>query len=95
MTTRYDVAVAECADAPPALVAEWVAFLCAMDDLHERLATTREEPYVRFTDEEYAATARLAATTGLAPREALAVMPGWCAPRLMRILRPEPARCPN
>lgn len=57
---------------PWGLTEEWIAFLAQMDDLYERLARARGEPYVRQTVEELRVIAALAAGFGLRPEEALA-----------------------
>jgi hypothetical protein len=57
---------------PWGLTEEWIAFLAQMDDLYERLARARGEPYVRHTAEELRVIAALAAGFGLRPEEAAA-----------------------
>lgn len=57
---------------PWGLTEEWIAFIARMEDLYERLARARGEPYIRHTAEELRAIAALAAALGLHPEEAAA-----------------------
>ncbi|MER3421008.1 MAG: hypothetical protein C4290_11010 [Chloroflexota bacterium] len=54
---------------PWGLTEEWIAFLAQMDDLFERLARARREPYRRLTADDLRAVATLAVALGIRPEE--------------------------